>query len=43
MLLGTLGTSTLGNVIAGKGVIRAGKVVVRAGAGSNVDHMGQSI
>ena len=43
MLLGTLGASTLGNVIAGKGVIRAGKVVVRAGAGSNVDHMGQSI
>ena len=38
MLLGTLGASLLGKLLAGKGVIRAdpgnkkGKVIVRAGA-----------
>ena len=39
MLLGTLGASLLGNVLAGKGIIRAGfgnkkgKGIVRAGSG----------
>ena len=39
MLLGTLGTSLLGNVLTGKGIVRAGsknkkrKGIVRAGAG----------
>ena len=31
MLLGTLNASILGNVLAGKGVIRAGKGVIRVG------------
>ena len=31
MLLGTLGTSMLGSMLTGKGVMRAGKGVVRAG------------
>ena len=31
MLLGTLGASLLGNMLAGKGVIRAGEGVIRAG------------
>ena len=36
MLLGTLGASLLGNLLTGKGIIRAGegKGVVRAGEGS---------
>ena len=29
MLLGTLGTNLLGNVLAGKGVIKAGNGVIR--------------
>ena len=29
MLLGTLGTDLLGNVLAGKGVIKAGNGVIR--------------
>ena len=39
MVLGTLGTSLLGNVLTGKGIVRAGsknkkgKGIVRAGAG----------
>ena len=39
MVLGTLGTSLLGNVLTGKGIVRAGsknkkgKEIVRAGAG----------
>ena len=31
MLLGTLGASLLGNMLAGKGVIRAGEEIIRAG------------
>ena len=31
MLLGTLGTSLLGNLLTGKGSIRAGEGIVRAG------------
>ena len=34
VLLGTLGASLLGNMLAGKGVIRAGEGAVRAGYGS---------
>ena len=33
MLLGTLGASLLGNLLAGKGIIRAGEGIVRAGEG----------
>ena len=34
MLLGTLGASLLGNMLANKGVIRAGEGTIRAGYGS---------
>ena len=34
MLLGTLGASVLGNLLAGKGIMRAGDGIVRAGSGS---------
>ena len=34
MLLGTLGASSLGNLLTGKGIIRAGNGIVRAGEGS---------
>ena len=34
MLLGTLGASLLGNILAGKGIHRAGEGIVRAGQGS---------
>ena len=34
MLLGTLGTSLLGNFLSGKGTVRAGEGIVRAGCGS---------
>ena len=40
MLLGTLGASLLGNLVAGKGIVRAGsgnkkgKGIVRAGSGN---------
>ena len=34
MLLGTLGASLLGNLLSGKGIMRAGKGIVRAGEGS---------
>ena len=43
MLLGTLGASFLGNLLAGKGIVRAGsenkkgKGIVRAGAGKESD------
>ena len=43
MLLGTLGTSLLGNILAGKGITRAGygskggKGITRAGYGSKLD------
>ena len=33
ILLGTLGASLLGNLLAGKGTIRAGKGTIRAGEG----------
>ena len=42
MLLGTLGASLLGNMLTGKGVLRAsygnkqGKGIVRAGFGSSI-------
>ena len=34
MLLGTLGASLLGNLLAGKGIHRAGEGIVRAGEGN---------
>ena len=34
MLLGTLGASVLGNLLTGKGIMRAGDGIVRAGSGS---------
>ena len=33
MLLGTLGASLLGNLLTGKGAIRAGESTIRAGQG----------
>ena len=36
MLLGTLGASSLGNLLTGKGAIRAGEAIVRAGYGSSI-------
>ena len=35
MLLGTLGTSLLGNILIGKGINRAGEGIGRAGYGNN--------
>ena len=37
MLLGTLGTSLLGNILVGKGIDRDGEGIVRAGYGNNMD------
>ena len=43
MLLGTLGASLLGNLLTGKGIVRAGsgnnkgKGIVRAGSGKQLD------
>ena len=34
MLLGTLGASLLGNILAGKGMNRVGEGIVRAGYGN---------
>ena len=34
MFLGSLGASLLGNLLTGKGIIRAGDGIVRAGEGS---------
>ena len=45
MLLGTLGTSLLGNLLAGKGIVRAGsgnkkgKGIVRAGYGKILEFL----
>ena len=36
MLLGTLGASLLGNLLTGKGTIRAGEGTVRAGYSSSI-------
>ena len=36
MLLGTLGVSLLGNLLAGKGINRAGEGIVRVGEGNNM-------
>ena len=36
MLLGTLGTSLFGNLLSGKGTVRAGEGIVRAGYGSSI-------
>ena len=34
MLIGTVGASLLGNILAGKGINRAGEGVIRAGDGN---------
>ena len=39
MLLGTLGASLLGNILAGKGINRAGEGIVRAGYGNKNNKM----
>ena len=39
MLLGTLGASLLGNILAGKGMSRAGEVIVRAVYGNKKTKM----
>ena len=40
MLLGTLSASILGNMLTGKGIMRAQKRMMRAGRGyNNMDHM----
>ena len=36
MLLGTLGASLLGNLLTGKGTVRAVEGIVRAGYGSSI-------
>ena len=36
MLLGTLGESLLGNILAGKGMNRAGKGFIRTGYGYSI-------
>ena len=36
MLLGTLGASLLGNILAGKGMNRAGEGIVKAGYGNKM-------
>ena len=36
MLLGTLGASLLGNLLSGKGLMRAGEGIIRAGEGSGI-------
>ena len=36
MLLGTLGASFLGNLLSGKGTVRAGEGIVRVGYGSSI-------
>ena len=39
MLLGTLGASLLGNMLADKGVIKAGEGTVRVGYGSKISSL----
>ena len=41
LVLGMLGSTILGNILKGKGVVRVGKGVVRSLTGSIIDHMGQ--
>ena len=36
MLLGTVGASLLGNLLTGKGFVRAGEGTIRAGYGSSI-------
>ena len=37
MLLGTLGASLLGNLLTGKGTVRAGEGILRAGYGFSIE------
>ena len=43
MLLGTLGTSFLGNLLTGRGFVRAVEGTIRAGYGSSIKKKGSSI
>ena len=45
MLLGTLGASLLGNILAGKGINRAGKGhgVSKAGKGRGINRAGEGV
>ena len=43
MLLGTLGANLLGNMLAGKGVIRTGEGAVRVGYGSKRSSFKKSV
>ena len=43
MLLGTLGASLLGNLLTGKGFVRAGEGTIRAGYGSSIKKDSNSI
>ena len=36
MLLGTLGSSLVGNLLTGQGIVRAGEGIIRAGYGSSI-------
>ena len=42
MLSGTLKASVLGNMLTGKGVMRAGKGIISLGTGPNINHMGHN-
>ena len=42
-MLGTLGSTILGNMLTTKGFVIAGKCVGRSGTRSDIDHMGQKI
>ena len=43
MLLGTLGTSLLGNILAGWGINKTGRGINRAGEGAIVTRQGRGI
>ena len=44
MLLGTLGASLLGNILAGKGIDKKGKGIIRAGEGATMStRQGQGV
>ena len=40
MLLGTLGACLLGNLLTGKGIVRAGSAIIRAGSRNNKKEWG---
>lgn len=42
-MLGTLGSTILGNMLTTKGFVIAGKCLRRSGTRSDIDHMGQKL